>query len=220
MKYSSQKKNILNALAALSFGTTLCPLQAAVDMNSIEFPTGEKDEKEPQINDPSQRFAVGLNLAWTTRQDYGARTFRRLTPELIAFVYHASPWEETWWRGGFRLGYSSDQPEMPQAVKIRETDTTALFEAAITRDWYVVPSLTFGGGYDFRRTSVKTSAPIDIVDDRMNRKENLWMWYVQGGAGLPMLKGLVLIEPTVRYHTIQYDNRSHWMFGIETTVGI
>lgn len=172
------------------------------------------------LGEPSHRFAVGFNLAWTTRQDYGARTFRRLTPELIGFTYGAMPWHEYWWRAGVRLGYSSDQPEMPQALRIEETDTTTLAEAAITRDWYIVPSLAFGAGYDFRTIKLKTSAPLDTADDRINRKERLWMWYVQAGAGLPLLSGLILIEPTARYHTIQYDKRSNWMFGIEATIGI
>lgn len=171
-------------------------------------------------DEPSHRFAVGFNLAWTTRQDYGARTFRRLTPEIIAFTYGALPWEAFWWRAGARLGYSTAQPEMPQTVRFEETDTTTLIEAAITRDWYVVPTFAFGGGYDFRRTKVKVSAPIDSADDRLNRKETLWMWYVQGGLGVPLLKARVLLEPTVRYHTIQYDARSHWLFGMEMTIGI
>lgn len=169
---------------------------------------------------PSHRFAAGFNLAWTSRQDYGSRTFRRLTPEIVGFTYGALPREQYWWRVGLRIGYSTAQPEMPQAIRIEESDTTALAEVAITKDWYIVPSFAIGSGYDFRKTNVKVSGPIDTVDDRINRKETLWMWYVQAGAGLPLLKGLVLIEPTVRYHTIQYDNRSHWMFGIETTVGI
>ena len=177
-------------------------------------------EANVSADDPSHRFAVGFNLAWTTTQDYGARTFRRLTPEIIGFTYGALPWEEMWWRLGARVGYSSDQPEMPQAVRLEETDTTTLIEAAITRDWYVVPTFAVGGGYDFRKTKVKISAPIDSADDRLNRKETLWMWYAQGGLGLPLLKARILLEPTVRYHTIQYDSRSHWMFGIEMTIGI
>lgn len=169
---------------------------------------------------PSHRFAAGFNLAWTSRQDYGSRTFRRLTPEIVGFSYGSLPLDHYWWRAGLRLGYSTAQPEMPQAVRIEETDTTTLAEIAVTKDWYIVPSFAFGGGYDSRKTKVKVSAPIDTVDDRINRKETLWMWYVQAGAGLPLLKGLILLEPTIRYHTIQYDNRSHWMFGIETTIGI
>lgn len=175
---------------------------------------------EIDVSQPSHRYAVGFNLAWTTRQDYGARTFRRLTPEIIGFTYGALPWESVWWRLGGRLGYATAQPEMPQTVRFEETDTTTLLEAAITRDWYVVPTLAFGGGYDFRRIKVKVSAPVDSADDRLNRKETLWMWYVQGGLGLPLLKARILLEPTVRYHTIQYDARSHWLFGIEMTIGI
>lgn len=205
--------------------TPVEPTKAEDSVNAANADDVKKEEPTPSdpaaiVGDPSHRFAVGFNLAWTTRQDYGARTFRRLTPEIIGFTYGALPWEEMWWRLGARVGYTSDQPEMPQAVRFEETDTTTLLEAAITRDWYVVPTLAFGGGYDFRRTKVKVSAPIDTADDRLGRKETLWMWYMQGGIGLPLLKARILLEPTVRYHTIQYDARSHWLFGVDMTVGI
>lgn len=166
-----------------------------------------------------QRWAIGTNLAWVNRRDYGARDFRRFSPELVGYTYGELPWIDTFWRAGTRLGYSNSQPEMPQAVRIEETDTIWTVEGGILRNWYVVPSLSWGVGYDFRTTRVKTQAPLDVVDDRLNRKERLLMWYVQGGLGFPLYHGTFMIEPIARYHTIEYDDRSHWLFGFEMTVG-
>jgi hypothetical protein len=166
-----------------------------------------------------QRWAIGLNFAWQTRRDYGARDYRRFSPEILGYLYGETPFNELFWRLGSRIGYSSDQPEMPQAVRLEETDTTWLFEAGIVKDWYLVPSFSIGYGYDFRTTKVKTTSPVDMSDDRLNRKQRLGISYFQTGLGIPTLDGLFLIEPILRYHSIDLDMRSHWTFGVEWTAG-
>lgn len=187
-------------------------------------PKLDTDAKAPESvavpGELSHRWAAGFNLAWTSRRDYGASTYSHFSPEIVGYMYGDLPFQEWFWRAGSRLGYSNAQPELPQAVRFVETDTTVLFEGSIVRDWYVVPSLTMGAGYDFRTIKVKTQAPVDSSDERLNRKERLLIWYVQAGAGLPLMKGRFMFEPIARYHTIEYDDRSHWTFGIEWTAGI
>ena len=168
---------------------------------------------------PSQRFAVGLNTSWSSQRSYGARTFRRFDPEMVAFLYGGLPLDRFWWRGGLRLGYATEQPEMPQSVRIEETDTKMLADFGVTFDWYIVPSLSFGAGYDNRTTRLKTQCPIDVDDSRINRKDRLLYRYAQLGAGLPILSGAVMFELVARYFDIAGDDRSHYSYGVETTVG-
>lgn len=177
------------------------------------------DQTISPLGTTTYSWAAGVNLAWLTRRDYGARTYRRFSPELVGYYYGELPYEQWFWRAGARLGYTSGQPEMPQAVRLEETDTTILAEGALTFDWVVVPSFALGYGYDFRTIRVKTKAPLDSVDSRLNHKETLTVWYVQTGLGVPLLQGRYMIEPILRYHTIQYDDRSHWTIGVEATVG-
>ena len=177
-------------------------------------------QQEDQSDDcESQTWAGGLNLAWLNRKDFGAREFRRFSPEIVGYRYGATPWLYTCWRAGLRLGYASAQPEMPQAVQVVETDTTFSAEGSIIREWYLVPSLTWGIGYDFRTIKVKTANPIESADSRLNKKQRLMMWYTQAGLGLPIYNGQFLIEPIIRYQKIEYDDRSTYLFGFETSYG-
>jgi hypothetical protein len=179
------------------------------------------DDSAPSVlNSPSHDWAVGFNLGWMSRRDYGARTFRRFNPELVGYRYGSLGVEHYFWRAGLRLGYSSHQPEMPQGMRVEETDTTLLAEGGIMRDWYIVPVVSYGLGYDFRTTKIKIKAPIDAADSRLNRSERLMMWYLQLGAGLPLAKGLFVLEPQLRYQSIEYDDRSRWVVGMEATIGL
>lgn len=164
-------------------------------------------------------LAAGGDLAWTSRNDYGARTYRRFMPEGIGYLYFPLV-QSVYVRPGLRLAYVWDQPEMPQALRIEESDFMASAEAGFLWNWYVVPSLTFGYGYDFRTIKLKTSEPISMVDDRISGKETLNVMYGQMGVGVPVMSGLFLLEPFIRYWDIKTDDRSHWTFGAEATVAI
>jgi hypothetical protein len=80
--------------------------------------------------------------------------------------------------------------------------------------------LTFGFGDDFRTIKLKTEAPVDTADDRISGKETLGFWSVQLGAGVPLVRGFLMMEPFARYWSINQDDRSHWSFGFETTARI
>jgi hypothetical protein len=171
----------------------------------------------PANGDSKWQYAVGLNLAWSIREDYGARTFRRFEPEVVGFMYTELPVDKLWLRHGARVGYSKDQPQMPKALRMEETDWKVSIEEGVVYSWYVVPSLTFGLGYDWRRVTVKATPPIKSVDSRLNTKETFMWYYTQVGLGLPAMKGEYMLEPILRWQHLSIDRRTNWAFGFELT---
>jgi len=163
------------------------------------------------------RYAAGFNAAWSIRKDYGARTFRRFEPEAIGYVYTALPRERLWLRHGARLGYSNDQPQMPKSLRMEEQDWKLSVEEGVIYNSYLVPSLAFGIGYDFRTVQVKTSSPLPSSDQRLNTRESFFWYYIQTGLGLPALKGEYLLEPVLRWQHLRIDQRTNWAFGLEIT---
>jgi hypothetical protein len=163
------------------------------------------------------QYAAGLNLAWSIREDYGARTFRRFEPEVVGFMYTELPVDKLFLRHGARVGYSKDQPQMPKALRVEETDWKASIEEGVVYSWYVVPSLTFGLGCDWRRVSVKATPPIKSVDSRLNSKETFMWYYTQVGLGLPAMKGEYMLEPILRWQHLSIDRRTNWALGFEIT---
>jgi len=163
------------------------------------------------------RYAAGLNAAWSIRKDYGARTLRRFEPEAVGYIYTALPLERLWLRHGGRLGYSNDQPQMPKSVRMEEQDWKLSLEEGVVYNSYLVPSLAFGMGYDFRSVKVKTSSSLQSSDSRLNTRESFFWYYVQTGLGLPALKGQYLLEPVLRWQHLRIDQRTNWAFGFEIT---
>ena len=181
--------------------------------------TNTNESRGAKVTETSHSWGAGLNIGWLSRRDFGARTFRRFHPEIVGYRYGILPFEDWFWRAGARFGYSAHQPEMPQAVRIIETDTSLSVEGSLIREWYLVLTGTLGLGSNFRKLAAKTEAPIEVVDSRLNRSKRLNVTYLQFGAGLPINEGLFLIEPLVRYQVTQFDDRSKWLTGIEFTVG-
>ncbi len=169
------------------------------------------------LNQQKYTWAVGASTIWSYRADYGARSFRRFEPEVIAYLYKDLPWERSWLRHGARIGYSDNQPQMPKALRLEESDWKAAIEESILWNWYVVPSLTAGVGYDWRTIRVKTTYPVSSTDSRLNTKDSFYWAYVQAGAGIPILSGAYMIEPVVRRQYLAHDNRTKWALGIEMT---
>lgn len=165
-----------------------------------------------------ETYGVGLNTQWQVRRDYGENPFYRYTPELFVHTYFDlnSP---LFLRPGVRLSYAWEQPEMPQSLRIEETDFVATAEVGLVYEWYVVPSLTLGMGVDFRTTKLRIEAPIDVDSDKISGSERLMLGYAQIGVGIPIEQGLFLIEPMVRFQRLELDDRSWLSFGVETSVG-
>lgn len=44
------------------------------------------------------------------------------------------------------------------------------------------------------------------------------MVYAQAGLGIPLFRGLVVLEPQLRYERIHRDERLQWRYGLELTV--
>jgi hypothetical protein len=165
------------------------------------------------------QMAVGGSAHWLVRRDYGAGTFTHFSPELIVFGYIPF-YESLSLRTGVRMGYSWEQPDMPVAIQIIEKDLSVSAEVGVVFDWYLVPSLTVGGGSLFRSLEYKTEAPISTGFDKKSRSQTLPLFFVQAGAGLPLFKGLVVAEPFFRYLQVKGDERFGLGYGVELTFQI
>jgi hypothetical protein len=176
------------------------------------------EESTPTTSAAEWTWAVGTNLSWSFRKDYGSRNFRRFEPEVVGFLYTSTPIENVWLRHGARLSYSNAQPQMPKAVRIEEYDWKASIEEGIVWSSIVAPSLTAGIGRDWRTIKVKAKPPITSVDSRLNTKDEFMWMYLQAGLGIPVAHGKYLIEPVVRYQHLAHDDRTNLAAGIEMTV--
>lgn len=183
--------------------------------SSQESVFGDKVATKEKSNDPKWKYAVGANLAWSIRKDYGARSHRRFEPEILGYMYYALPKDRLWLRHGARFSYSNDQAQMPKALKIEESDYKVSIEEGIVYDWYFAPSFTLGIGYDWRSIRVKTKSPVVAADNRLNTKESFMWGYGQLGVGVAALRGEYLLEPMLRWQKLAADQRTSWAFGIE-----
>jgi hypothetical protein len=172
------------------------------------------------VQSKNWRFAGGLSAVWSMREDYGARSFKRFEPEVVGFYYSQLPSPKLWLRHAARLGYSADQPQMPQAVRIEETDYKIAVDEAILFSGVVTPSFAFGAGYIWRQIAAKRENPVTAVDGRLNQKLGFMWYYLQAGLGIPALDGEYLLEPMVRWQHLQADRRTTLSFGFELTRAI
>ena len=166
------------------------------------------------------RLAVGLGLGWTNRTDYGQNNFTRFAPEYLVQTYSPRIDQNFYVRPGLRLSYAWLQPEMPSSVRVEETDFNISPEVGFLYEWYVIPAVTFGAGADIRTLTLKTQGPMVGTDSNISNRETLWFGYFQGGVGLPLLKGLLVIEPYFRYNFVRRDNRVKYGYGVDTTLEV
>lgn len=163
------------------------------------------------------RYAGGLASMWSIRQDYGSRTFKRFEPELVGFYYSQLAGSRLWLRTGARLGYSSDQPQMPQSARLEETDYKVSVDEALLINGLIVPSLSFGAGYDWRLVKPVKAEPVLTSDKRLRNTDQFAWYYAQLGLGIPAMAGEYLLEPTLRWQHLPIDRRTRWAFGFELT---
>jgi hypothetical protein len=160
-------------------------------------------------------FAAGAALAWSFRQEYPSRLHRRFQPEVLFFTYLPISSEFSA-RGGIRGFYSWQSPDMPASLRLDEKDGGVLLDLGLTMDWYVVPSLSGGWGNMWRKTTLNTSAPLQVAGSRISGTTEFSFWSVQAGVGLPVLPS-VLVEPFFRYVRATDDWRLKSVIGLETT---
>lgn len=185
---------------------------------ALVAPTSARAESSRRSH--TSTLAVGLGLGWVNRDEYGASSFTRLQPEFVAHGYLDLFDTGLFLRPGLRLGYAWEQPEMPGSVAVEERDLTLSGELGVLFDWIIVPTVTAGGGFDRRNVVLKTSAPVAVVDDRISRTETLPYFYVQASVGIPIWQGRFVLEPYVRYLTIEGDRRINTAYGVEFTVEV
>ncbi|APJ03980.1 hypothetical protein [Silvanigrella aquatica] len=175
-----------------------------------------QNHKSAFSDDKHFHVAVGGGMAFYSVQSYGESTFTQMAPEIVAYGYY-NLFQSFWLRPGIRMNYSWLQPDMPQAIRIEERDFRYLAEVGVVFDWIVVPSLSYGFGYDYRTTNFKVNAPIVSYVDDISGSEFIPFSQFQLGLGFPIFKGLILIEPYGRYTIVQNDSRYGWGYGFEVT---
>ena len=193
------------------------PAAQTVDETVLDQSLLDEVQLAPATGAGSWRYAAGINLAWTVRRDYGARSFRRFEPEVVGYLYTPIPIRHGWLRHGARLSYSNDQPQMPKYVRMEESDWKLSIEEGLIWNWYVSPSMTFGYGYNWRKVSVRNGGPVKSADTRLNSRQTFTWQYLQLGVGLPALYGEYEFQPSVRFQKLSWDDRTTWGFGFEFT---
>ena len=168
-------------------------------------------------NSKNWRFAGGLSAVWSVREDYGARSFKRFEPEVVGLYYSKLPAAKLWLRHAARFGFSADQPQMPQAVRIEETDYKLSVDEAILFSGVVTPSIGAGAGYIWRQIKAKRENPVTSLDGRLNEKMAFMWYYLQAGLGISALDGEYLLEPLIRWQLLRADRRTTLAFGFEIT---
>ena len=161
-------------------------------------------------------LALGGGLSFYNRQDYGEATFTQFAPEFVTYGY-LNIISNFWFRPGIRFNYSWQQPDMPQALRIEETDFRYMLETGIVFDWIVVPSFSYAIGQIYRTSKFKVGGPISLSKDDISGTEYIPLSQFQLGLGFPILKGFILFEPYVRYTIVQNDKRFGWGYGFEVT---
>lgn len=189
------------------------PLRPSAPDNLWATPKAQANVVEQKIWD----YAAGVNWSWSRRLDYGNAYFYRFEPEIAGFKYSALPINRLWLRHGARLGYSNDQPQMPQAIRLQETDWKVSIEEGIIYNSFIATSLTAGVGYDWRKITATSTAPITAKDSRLSSKESFLWTYAQAGFGVSALGGKYMFEPIIRWQHLTADARANWAYGLEMT---
>lgn len=165
-------------------------------------------------------LAAGASLGFQNRKEYGASDFSRVYPEIVAYGYFGGFMGPLWLRPGVRLAYVTEQAEMPQATRVEERDFVYSGELGFVYDWYVIPSLTVGGGAISRRIKLVTKEPVQDGGGRIGGSESLPLLYAQGGVGVPLFSGFAVVEPFYRYSWVERDSRITYTYGLEVTLQI
>ncbi|MCA2959189.1 MAG: hypothetical protein IOD12_02995 [Silvanigrellales bacterium] len=165
-------------------------------------------------------LASGLGLGFQNRNEYGTGSFSRFHPEFVTYGYLGGFLGPVWLRPGLRVAYASEQPEMPQGLRVEERDLSFGGELGFVYDWYVVPSLALGGGVISRQVKLVTKGVISSSENDISKKETLPFLHLQAGVGIPLWKGFMVVEPLYRYSWVERDARITYTYGLEMTFQI
>ena len=172
----------------------------------------------PRAEEPRTfQLATGASFGFQNRKEYGTADFTRAHPEIVVYGYFGGFLGSAWLRPALRVAYLAEQPEMPQSLRVEERDWTFAGELGAVYDWYVVPSLSVGGGVIRRRIELVTKGAISVGREDISRTEVLPFVHGQIGVGIPLWKGFVVVEPFYRYTGVKGDARITSTYGLELT---
>ncbi len=166
-----------------------------------------------------QHGAVGLGSVVSSRNSSDVQPFLQVAPEIVGYTY-SHLYHDFWWRPAAWLSFAWNQPEVAQALRLKEYDARLTAEMGVVWSWVVVPSFTMGAGGLFRNTSLVVTDPIQVEESKMGGTRIFPVVYAQLGVGIPIEKGVVILEPYVRYNHIFGDSRYRWAYGVEATVSV
>jgi hypothetical protein len=186
----------------LAFG---CVLVLNAFLSSMAFGLGE--------------IAAGGSMAWSLRQQYGARSEFYFSPEAVLLGYFPIA-GKLHGRTGMRGSYLWEQPDMPSSLRVEEKDFSALIDAGFVWSGVVVPSVAVGVGRIWRSTRLVVSEPIVATNSNITSESQLDFWSVQVGLGLPVEPSFLLVEPFWRYQRVSKDWRLSSVLGIEASFSL
>ncbi len=169
---------------------------------------------------PPVDWGAGVSFSFLRQHDFGEDTRSRFVPELFFLRYQKL--SDRWFlRPGVRTGYQGLwQVEMPKRVRVEERALYGLGELGIVYDAMLVPSFSLGGGVMQRWIRLTVSGDVQSpTDDPLDRNETLGMIYWQFGLGIPISRGRFMVEPYLRNQYTFSDERSHWQYGFDASVG-
>jgi hypothetical protein len=168
--------------------------------------------------DAKVSFAAGVSLGFLRVQELGAVKRFNFIPSFVGLAYvPVAP--RVFLRPGVRFGYVGlDQAQFSYGASIEERSLQTTAELGVQYDAWLVPSLTVGGGVDRREVDF-IGRGIVADSDAIDRTEWLGLLYAQVGLGLPLLDGLIVVEPYARLQHTFSDERSLLQVGTDLTVG-
>lgn len=167
----------------------------------------------------SFRPSIGVSGVFANRELSAQHSFSQFTPELVGYGYLPLQ-QDLWLRPGVRVGFAWNQPTMARSLRLNEYDFKTNAELGVVWSGPVVPSFSLGLGGLLRTTSLSSQSQINLDSSRVG-KTRLYP-YLQGqlGVGIPIEKGVLMLEPYVRYLHIFGDRRYQWASGLEFTLSL
>jgi len=165
------------------------------------------------------RFALGASAGFSRQNDLGGAVTTRFVPSLVGLAYvNLAP--RLYLRPGARLGINGiTQPSAASDARIEEHGAQGRAEVGLLYDAWVIPVVAAGTGIERRNIDFATAGSVQdsgVAD----RTEWLGMLYAQAGVGVPLLRGLVVIEPYVRVQHTFSDDRSASELGFDVTFAL
>ena len=204
----------LGAVLAL----TVVALPAAAQQAALQQDAYASSERSSQEDAARVSYAAGVSLGFLRVQELGAVHRHSFVPSLVGLAY-VPLLPRVFLRPGLRLGYAGlDQAQFSHGAGIEERGWLGSAELGVQYDAWLVPALSVGVGAQ-RREIDFVGRGIVADSDVIDRTEWLGLVYAQVGLGVPLLDGLIVIEPYARVQRTFSDARSLLQVGSDITIG-